>query len=315
MTRSCSFTFFTVVRLTVFCFGLFRFKASNANIAAAFLAATLFTPLHAQTVLDYPSAFLCKNLKFNWYCDKEPEQPEPIAPTPSPAPPVRPIASPKETTKPAAKRLDIKDITTTTQLREELKRREDLAIMYPTASNVRDFAEMNQFMQEKSLAFAQSWQKVNWQNPDIDYSVKNPSAQFARNVATEKAQTDLNRHLSSLSSEHGLIFFYRSDCPFCHAMSNIITVFAKTFKFDVLPVAIDAKSIGLPKWVPNKGQYETLMGRFANGDTQVPATFVASKKTKDVALIAVGAISLEELKTRLHALTSPTPTTTARGIQ
>jgi conjugal transfer pilus assembly protein TraF len=99
---------------------------------------------HAQSALDYPSTWTCDSNKFNWYCDQEDAATKPAA---MPAP----VRSQEPAKSPAPRRIEIKDIKTAEQMRVELKRREDIAVMSPTEKNLRDYLELWQIVQDKGI--------------------------------------------------------------------------------------------------------------------------------------------------------------------
>jgi conjugal transfer pilus assembly protein TraF len=270
-------------------------------------------PVLAQGSLSYPSVWSCTEAKFTWYCDPEEALAPPQAPSKAPTPPTT-AAKPKPLTsvvpKPAAvpKRMEIQDITTTEALRSEMKRREDLAIMVPTESNIKDYLEINAFMQAKSSVFADQWRRVVWQTPELDYTQRNPSNNAGIRIAKQEREHKVEASLSQLAKEHGLLFFFRSDCPYCHAMAPNLRLLTEKYGFEVLAVSMDGKPIpGMTHWVKNQGQYEKLVTRHNQTDQRVPALFLASKKTGDTAPIGVGTLAFTEITDRIYVLTSTQP--------
>ena len=291
----------------------------NSRWSALLLGWLIHTcPVLAQGSLSYPSAWSCTEAKFTWYCDQEealatpPAQttpaPTPQAPTPASKPKPKPASG--VTPKPPAevKRTELKDITTTEALRSEMKRREDLAIMVPTESNIKDYLEINAFMQAKSSVFADQWRRVVWQTPELDYTQRHPSNNAGIRIAKEEREHKVEASLSQLAKEHGLLFFFRSDCPYCHAMAPNLRLLTEKYGFEVLAVSMDGKPMpGMKQWVTNQGQYEKLVARHNQTDQRVPALFLASKKTGDTAPIGVGTLAFTEITDRIYVLTSTQP--------
>lgn len=122
--------------------------------------------------LDYPSIWECDAYKPNWYCDREDEHMEPT--------PVLPPAARKDA---EPRRIEIKDIRTAEQLRQELKRREDIAVMNPSEANVKDYLALWQLTQEKGSLFSDVWRRVVWQNPELDYAQRHPANNTGVGVA------------------------------------------------------------------------------------------------------------------------------------
>ncbi|WP_459203447.1 conjugal transfer protein TraF (plasmid) [Ralstonia pseudosolanacearum] len=247
---------------------------------------------HATSPLDYPSVWKCDADKFNWYCDMDEAKPQPAS-TPAPQPAAK--ATPP-------KRIDIRDLKTAEQMRQELKRREDVAVMNPSDQNLKDYLELWQATQEKGAVFADNWRRVVWQNPSLDYALKRPANNAAIKVYDETRVQNEEQQLRVLGKDHGLIFFFRSDCPYCHAMAPTLKTLADKYGIDVLGVSVDG--MGLPEFPnPRDGRAEAA----AWGVERVPAVFIGSKQTGDRAPIGFGMMALSEILNRIFVLTGTKP--------
>lgn len=247
---------------------------------------------HAQAQsLDYPSIWECDAYKPNWYCDREDEHMEPT--------PVLPPAARKDA---EPRRIEIKDIRTAEQLRQELKRREDIAVMNPSEANVKDYLALWQLTQEKGSLFSDVWRRVVWQNPELDYAQRHPSNNTAARIHQEGREAGVDAQLAALAKDHGLIFFFRSDCPYCHAMAPTVRMLAQKYGIEVLGVSIDG--VGLPDFPsPRDGRAHAA----AWGVERVPALFIGSRKTGERAPVGFGVMSFTEIANRLFVLTGTKP--------
>jgi conjugal transfer pilus assembly protein TraF len=236
--------------------------------------------------LDYPSVWQCDANKPNWYCDLE--DGEPLAPAP-----------PRQVRKDRPPgRIELKDIKTAGQLRQELKRREDLAVMNPSDRNMLDYLELWQLTQDKGSVFADSWRRVVWQNPGLDYAQKRPVNNSAIKLYDEGRLQNEEQQLRMLAREHGLIFFFRSDCPYCHAMAPTLRMLSDQYGIEVLAVSIDGQ--GLPEFPnPRDGRRQAA----AWGIERVPALFIGSRQTGERAPIGFGLMALSEIVNRIFVLT------------
>lgn len=233
---------------------------------------------YAQEVgLDYPSIWQCNEHKPNWYCDQ-----------------LQQVVDAQPAQQP---------IQTAEQLRAELKQREDLAIMTPTESNIRSYIELWKLVQEKGAAFADNWRRVVWQNPELDYSLKRPANNTAIKLYDELRGQDQENYMKSLAKEHGLIFFYRSDCPYCHAMAPTIKMLSDQFGIEVLAVSVDGAPLlpEFPLFTDGRLKAQTW------GVERVPALFIGSKATGDHAAIGFGQMALTEIINRIAVLTNSKP--------
>lgn len=257
------------------------------------LALTMMASLaHAQDgILNYPSVWQCDANKPNWYCDQmEPEE--------KPAKPEA-ITAPASNSMP----LSIDQIKTAEQLRVELKRREDIAVMSPTDANIKNYLALWQMTQDKGAVFADSWRRVVWQNPELDYSLKRPTNNVAIKNYDEQRGKNMDDHLRNLAKEHGLIFFYRSDCPYCHAMAPTIKMLGVRYGIDVLAVSVDGAPL-----LPEFSEFFDVHARAqAWGVERVPALFIGSKATGDHAAIGFGQMAFTDIVDRIFVLTNSKP--------
>lgn len=266
--------------------------ALHAIAASACISAYAANP---KNELDYPSVWECDQVKWHWYCDERPSEPR---------------RSNKQQEKPQPtphQKLELKDIKTAAGLRDELKRREDIAIMAPTAENLRNYLEVHMMVQNKSSDFADAWRRVVWTNPDLDYSLKHPTNNTGIRVNNETREKAVDRHMQVLAKEHGLMFFFRSDCPYCHAMVPVLEMIERKYGVEILAVSTDGAPLpGLSKWVNNQGQLETLLATHGMRELRVPALFIASKKTGDTAPVGMGVMAYTEIIERIFVLTGTT---------
>ena len=258
-------------------------------IAFALLFAASVSVAQTQA-LDYPSIWRCDQAKFNWYCDED-EKPRQNMPAPAPA-----------SKPPPSKRIEIKDIKTAEQMRAELKRREDVAVMQPTDENLKDYLELWQATQEKGAVFADNWRRVVWQTPELDYSLRRPTNNAAIKTYDASREASEEQQLRALAKDHGLIFFFRSDCPYCHAMAPVLKALSEKYGIEVLGVSVDGG--GLPEFPnPKDGRAQAA----AWGVERVPALFIGSKETGDKAAIGFGAMAMSDIVSRIFVLTGTKP--------
>ena len=250
----------------------------------------------AQTALDYPSLWACDSARFHWYCDQQEQKAEV---TPPAAPLLVPsAAAPSANASSAAQRIEIKDIKTAEQMRVELKRREDLAIMDPSKEKLTDYLQLWQVVQDKGSTFADSWRRVVWQTPELDYALRRPSNNLAIRTFNNDADARQEAQLRALAKDHGLIFFFKSDCPYCHTMAPAVRMMAERFGIEVLAVTVDGG--GLPDFPrPQDGRGKAQ----AWGVQRVPALFMGSKLTGDRVALGFGVMSQSEIMERMFVLT------------
>lgn len=52
--------------------------------------------------------------------------------------------------------------------------------MQPTPENMTAYLEANTYVLKKGQVFADMWRRTVWANPEYDFNVQNPSANFAQ---------------------------------------------------------------------------------------------------------------------------------------
>ena len=101
--------------------------------------------------------------------------------------------------------------------------------------------------------------------------------------------------LSAIAAQAGLLFFFRSDCPYCEAQAPLLAMLAERYGFRVLPVSLDGAPLpggAFPAFSRDRGQAQAL------GVVSTPALFLA--RPPDALLpLSQGLLSLAQLKERV----------------
>ncbi|MFG6371904.1 MAG: conjugal transfer protein TraF, partial [Turicimonas muris] len=214
-----------------------------------------------------------------------------------------PSDKPKEV-KPAP--LDLKSIPTIEGLREERERRLNTAVMNPTEENMKLYLEANHFVQEKSALFADQWRRVAWQNPEYDFSARNPAANFAQVDLKNERNKQKALDLGSLSNEWGLVYFFKDNCRFCHLQSPLIKKLSTDYGFEVIAVSLDGSvNEHFPESLPDNGIGALLTK--GQGIQQVPALFMVNREQTKSYLVSSGVVALEDILSRIALLGTKEP--------
>lgn len=263
---------------------------SVAKSIIALMATVLAVSAHAKNWWD-DDPWSDPERGFNWYPPAEQLKPAPSKPVEQPKP-----AKPK----------NIREMTTVEGIHKEWKRLRDQAIMFPTEKNIYDYLDANQFVQERAAYFADSWRRVVWQNPDVDYNVRNPQANFAQTAIKEQRSLDERTLLASLAKTHGILFFYRSDCQFCHLQAPVLKMLQDQFGIEVLAVSIDGGPI---KEFPNAKRDNgiSLAVTQGRGVDIVPSVFLVSNDQRTVVPVGSGVLAMDEIVSRIRVLVTTKP--------
>jgi conjugal transfer pilus assembly protein TraF len=268
-------------------------KALAYLVAAGILLFAVFGNAKAQTntwfdghVWDNPSR------EYRWYPPDAPvPAPEGQAPTEKAEKPAKPLMSKKLT---EFKKFD--------EIQKYFTALREQAVLKPTPDNIKEYYKFQMQVLDQSSTFADASRRVLWANSELDYSTRRPVNNFAVAQFNQNRTKSIQTTNANLAKTHGLLFFYRSDCPYCHSMVSTIKAFTQRTGMDVLPIATDNKPMkGLPNAVPNNGMAEAL-------DVQtVPALFLVERKSKAVTSLGAGVMALSELLERIHITTTSQP--------
>ena len=187
------------------------------------------------------------------------------------------------------------------RLQKTLEDTRNIAIMRPTEANVRRYMELESQVVARASYFADVAQRVAWATPELDPTLQGrPVNAKALEVFEQTQQAGRSRAIADLGADHVLFFFYRSDCPYCHAFAPILAAFQARHGIQVVAVSMDGGPMpGFPEARPDNGIATTLKV------TQVPAVFLAQPFTGTITPIGFGVLSESQLLERLAIVSTP----------
>lgn len=206
-------------------------------------------------------------------------------------PPVKPAPPEKRDTRPP-------ELPAFEQMQARLETLKRIAVMNPTEQNLATYMHYQRFVMEKSQTFADRWQRLVWTTPALDYSLGGrPTNAMAIGVFDDEQRRKHEDRVRALAASHGLIFVFRSDCPYCHRFAPILKRFAETYGMTVVPVSLDGS--GLPTY-PNPRRNDGLAARLQ--PEAVPALYLAAPSRREIRPVGFGLMALSELVERIATL-------------
>jgi len=206
-----------------------------------------------------------------WYEENEVEpEVEEIAPVPVPVPvPITAqILTPSEQLK--AQGVALENLMAT-------------AILTPTPENYVNYLALSKEIQEQSQNFGRGFSQAIALNPTYDYSLESPNNTQAIVANNEQNNKENNATIATMANETALLFFFRSDCPYCHRFAPIVKKFSEFFGFTVIPISLDNK--GLPEYPYPK---ENLQLVHQLEIKVVPAVALMKPSTNELAIVGFG---------------------------
>ena len=228
-----------------------------------------------------------------WHFYEEPE-PETMD---RPAPLARPsITAPKP---PAAKAPEIVEFE---RLQKAMEETRHIAIMRPTEVNVRRYMELEAKVVARASTFADVAQRIAWATPELDPTLQGrPVNAKALEVFDQLQMAQRNESINALGRDHVLFFFFRGDCPYCHALAPTLEAFQTRHGIRVVAISIDGGPMpGFPDARRDNGIATTLKV------AQVPAVYLAQPFTGRITPIGFGVLSEAQLVERI-ALVAAAP--------
>lgn len=205
------------------------------------------------------------------------------------------ISRPKEVPAPHDRPRELVDFEAMQKRLEDLKR---VAVMNPTDANLLAYMRYQRFVMNKSELFAERWQRLVWTVPELDYGLTGrPTNSMAIGVFDEQQRDRQAQTVRSLSATHGLLFIFRSDCPYCHRFAPILKRFEQEFGMTVFAVSLDGR--GLPEY-PNAPLDNGIAARL--NASVVPALYLTAPAKRDIRPVGFGVMAMTELVERIAAI-------------
>ena len=130
------------------------------------------------------------------------------------------------------------------RLQKALEERRHIAIMRPTESNVRRYMELEAQVVSRASTFADVAQRIAWASPELDPTLQGrPVNAKALEVFDQLQTAQRSQSISALGRDHVLFFFFRSDCPYCHAFAPTLEAFQTRHGIKVVAISVDGGPI------------------------------------------------------------------------
>ncbi len=222
-----------------------------------------------------------------------------------------PVEPPKAA--PASQRSKPPEIVQFERLQKKLEEYRNIAIINPTEANVRRYMALESKVVGQASLFADVAQRVAWATPELDPTLQGRPVNAKALEVFEHDQLEArSRSIAELGKDHVLFFFFRSDCPYCHAFAPTLEAFQARHGLQVVAISMDGG--GLPNF-PNPRR-DNGIARTLNV-AQVPAVFLAQPFTGKITPIGFGVLSESQLLERISMVSNPStealvPSTTKR---
>ncbi|BDI06100.1 conjugal transfer protein TraF [Sphaerotilus microaerophilus] len=245
-----------------------------------------------------------------WHFYELPEEPEGPAPRPVARPASAATASAVPDRASVTRPPRAPELLEFERLQKALEELRQIAIVQPSEANVRRYMALESQVVARASAFADVARRVAWMQPELDPSLQGrPVNALALEVYDQQQAQSRSRAVAALGRDHVLLFFFRSDCPYCHAMAPVLAAFAQQHGLRVEAVTVDGGS--LPQY-PQPRQDNGIAR--ALQVSQVPALYLAQPGAGRITPIGFGVLSQAQLLERLGSLAEGAPGGAAGGV-
>ena len=234
---------------------------------------------------------------WHFYEEPESEAERPAPPkgesAPSKAPPKAPPAPPARPP----------ELLEFERLQKSLEETRNVAIMRPTEANVRRYMELEARVVARASTFADMAQRIAWATPELDPTLQGrPVNAKALEVFEQVQMAQRSESISALGRDHVLFFFFRGDCPYCHAFAPTLQAFQARHGIRVVAISVDGGAMpGFADARRDNGISNTLKVN------QVPAVYLAQPFSGVITPIGFGVLSEAQLVERIALVSSGPP--------
>lgn len=242
------------------------------------------------------------------------EDPEPEATAQREVPPRISPSTPKSQPQPQPQPAKLPEIIEFERLQKAVEQTRTIAIMRPTEANVRLYMELEAKVVARASTFADMAQRVAWATPELDPTLQGrPVNAKALEVFEQQQISQRSESIGALGRDHVLFFFFRGDCPYCHAFAPTLEAFQARHGIKVVAISMDGGPMpGFPDARRDNGIATTLKV------SQVPAIYLAQPFTGKITPIGFGVLSEAQLLERITIVSSqvaelPSPISTSQA--
>lgn len=226
-------------------------------------------------------------------------------------PPPESKPKPSEARPPAAQQTmsaDERDLAALADFKVRMERALNVATQNPTEANVRRYLELHTEARRKASLLADVGQALALRMPWIDKAANGggrPTLPVAQRAFDSIKMQDRDQLLRDLAQTHGLYFFFRRNCAYCHLQGPMLRQFQEKYGFTVYAVTMDGGALpDFPNAVLNNGLAERVAESIGVPPEHfsVPAVMLARPSTREVVPIGFGAMTMDEMADRVASL-------------
>lgn len=189
--------------------------------------------------------------------------------------------SPPPNEKPAPATVEAKpvrhpDLVEAEQFKKDMEDARLIAVWNPTRENIERYYAFQQLVLDKGGVFADSWRRMVWENPQLDYTLKRPINAAGKAEWIQARTTDRDLFFRAVGGDVGLFYVYRADCGPCRVASPIVRDFGNRYSISVRAISADG---GANAHFPNAQVDRGQLKAWGLSSAVTPAYMIFQKAT------------------------------------
>ncbi len=240
-----------------------------------------------------------------WYeVRPEPKKPAPEAPVKPAAAVLAPAAPLASQATPVAMQ---RDLARFKDFKQQLEDALNASVINPSDANVMRYLQLWQESKRMASVFTDTAQAMTWRNPSLndDFQGVRPASPAAMAVFDQQKESEQLDLVKRLAKTHGMFFFFRSDCPYCHALAPMLKQLSELSGLTIFPISMDGG--GLPDF-PRAKRDNGIASKMIEvlgippQEFQVPFTVLAQPGTREVLPVGFGVMTASEMLERISTV-------------
>ncbi|MFN9001676.1 MAG: conjugal transfer protein TraF [Holosporales bacterium] len=172
------------------------------------------------------------------------------------------------------------------------------AMVTEREEDIRNYLKIQQAMIASADRFSDKWHRIMLTDPKLG-SMGMPTSQMGRQIYIEKKIDRREAKMRQLARTHGLVFFFRGDCPYCHKFAPVLRNFAEEFKITVMAISGDGGKLAeFPQATFDPHASKSF------GVEVFPSLYLVDVVNKKITPVAQGFVSQQEILENIDVLFS-----------
>ncbi len=179
---------------------------------------------------------------------------------------------------------------------QNMEEAESLAMLEPTAGHLQAAIQARRGVLRMAGNYADAFEQFLWSHPEYDYTLTHAQRSDRVEAVASVQSAAVDQALRQAAQHYGLLYVFRSDCPYCARFSPWLHAFADQFQFKVLPFSLDGMGT---KSFPHPMSDPSLLQVHHIRPVAVPALYLVDPVKGAVKTVGYGLMNLMDLRHRV----------------